>query len=215
MGVSDDRDAAFVARITASTTHEIRNVLAIIKESAGLIGDVVHSSSGRAMQNADKVERAVGRIDAQVGRGAEILTNLNRFAHSLDRPQEEIDLNQEVQQVAFLSLRLARKGRHQIHVQGMDQAQPVGVNAFRLQMVLFAAVECCLEEMPDASTVTIRAGRQGDRSSIEFVAEAAEGSAAPIATDGASWRRLAELIDHLGASIEASNTERRLLIALP
>jgi C4-dicarboxylate-specific signal transduction histidine kinase len=215
MGVSEDRDAAFVARITASTTHEIRNVLAIIKESAGLIGDVVHSSSGRAMQYADKVERAVGRIDAQVGRGAEILTNLNRFAHCLDRASEGTDLNQDVQQVAFLSQRLARQGRHQIHVRAADQPLPVCVHPLRLQMALFAAVECCLNEMPEASTVTIRAGRRGDRSSIEFVAEAAEGTAEPIAGGGASWRQLAELIDDLGASIEASKTERRLLIVLP
>jgi len=214
MGVPEDRDAAFVAKITASTTHEIRNVLAIIKESAGLIGDVIHSPGGRALPNADKVERAVGRIDAQVGRGAEILTNLNRFAHCLDRAQEEIDLNEEVQQVAFLALRSARRGRHQIHVEAVDQALPVGANSLWLQMVLFAAVECCLDQMPEASTVTIRTGHQGDRSSVEFVAEAEGGVVSPVATGTTSWGQLAELVDRLGASIEVSKTERRLLIVL-
>ena len=158
MGVPEDRDAAFVAKIAASVTHEIRNVLAIIKESAGLVGDVIQSQGGRAPANPDKVVRAVGRIDAQVSRGAEILTNLNRFAHSLDRLQGENSLNQEVEQTAFLSQRFARHGRHQVQVHVADQDMSVGANPLWLQMALFAAVECCLDQLPEASTVTIRTG---------------------------------------------------------
>ena len=78
MGVPEDRDAAFVAKITAGATHEIRNVLAIIKESAGLVTDVIHSLGGRPLSNPDKVVRAVGRIDAQVSRGAALLAEARR-----------------------------------------------------------------------------------------------------------------------------------------
>jgi C4-dicarboxylate-specific signal transduction histidine kinase len=215
MGAPEDRDAAFVAKITANATHELRNVLAIVKESAGLVTDVIHSLGGRALSNPDKVVRAIGRIDAQVNRGAAFLANLNRFAHSLDRAREEIDLNQEAQQTAFLCQRLARRGRHEIRVQSGDQALPVGVNSLWLQMALFAAVECCLDQLPEAGTVTIRTARQGDRPSLEFVAEAGQEAVAPFATGTASWGQLLQLLDRLGASIEASNTERRFLIVLP
>ena len=34
-------EAAFLSEVTAGATHELRNVLAIIKESGGLIGDLV------------------------------------------------------------------------------------------------------------------------------------------------------------------------------
>ena len=215
MGSPEDRDAAFVAKITAGATHEIRNVLAIIKESAGLVTDVIHSLGGRALSNPDKVVRAVGRIDAQVSRGAALLANLNRFAHSLDRAQEGTDLNQEIQQTAFLCQRLARQGRHQIEVQPGDQALPVGVNPLWLQMALFAAVECCLDQLPEAGTVIIRTDRQGDRPSLEFVAEAEQEAVPPFATGTASCGQLVQLLDRLGASIEASDTERRFLIVLP
>jgi C4-dicarboxylate-specific signal transduction histidine kinase len=215
MSVSEDRDAAFVAKIAASATHEIRNVLAIIKESAGLVGDVIQSQGGRAAVSPDKVVRAIDRIDAQVSRGAEILTYLNRFAQSLDRAQGENSLNQEVQQAAFLSERFARQGRHQVQVQVADQDMSVGANPLWLQMALFVAVECSLDQLPEASTVTIRTSLHGDRPSVEFVAEAGEGPALPVATGTACWGRLVELLDRLGASVEASNTERRFLIVLP
>jgi C4-dicarboxylate-specific signal transduction histidine kinase len=215
MGVPEDCDAAFVAKITAGATHEIRNVLAIIKESAGLVTDVIDSLGGRPLSNPDKVVRAVGRIDAQVSRGAALLANLNRFAHSLDRAHEETDLNQEVQQTAFLCQRLARQGRHQIQVQTGDQALTVGLNLLWLQMALFAAAERCLDQLPEAGTVTIRTGRQGDRPSLEFVAEAEQEAVPPFVTSTASWGQLVQLLDRLGASIEASDTERRFLIVLP
>lgn len=215
MGAPADRDAAFVAKITAGATHEIRNVLAIIKESAGLVTDVLHALGGRASSNPDKIVRAIGRIDAQVSRGAALLEDLNRFAHCLDRDRGEIDLNQEARQTAFLCQRLARRGRHEIHVESGDRALLAGVHPLWLQMASYAAVESCLDQLPEAGRVTIRTGRQGDRLSLEFVAEAEKESAPPFATGAASWGQLLELLDRLGASIEASATERRLLILIP
>jgi C4-dicarboxylate-specific signal transduction histidine kinase len=215
MGVPEDRDAAFVAKITANATHEIRNVLAIIKESAGLITDVIHSQGGRALSNADKVERALERIDAQVGRGAAFLENLNRFSHCLDRAQDEIDLNQEAQQTAFLCQRLVRRGRHEIQVQTADGAVPTGVNPLWLQIALYTAAECCLDQLPEAGVLTIRTTRREDRPSLELVAESEQEASPPLATGTESWGQLLELLGRLGASIEASDTERRLTISLP
>jgi hypothetical protein len=84
MSTPEDRNAAFVAEVTAGTTHEIRNVLAIVKESAGLIGDLIYAFNRRGSLDQDKLTRSLGRIDAQVARGTELLSNLSRFAHSLD-----------------------------------------------------------------------------------------------------------------------------------
>jgi C4-dicarboxylate-specific signal transduction histidine kinase len=215
MSTSENREAAFIARITASTTHEVRNVLAIVKESAGLIEDMVRALDGKRPLDREKLARAVGRIDAQVGRGAEILTNLNRLAHCLDHPQDRVDLNQEVQRVAFLCQRFARQGRHSVEVRPGDQELPVVLNALHLQMALFTAVECCLDLLPEPGTVTIHACRQGDRPSVEFVGEARETVVAVPPTGAAGWGKLAELLDSLGASLEATDTACRFSIMLP
>jgi len=176
---------------------------------------VIHSQGGQGLPNADKFARAIDRIDAQVSRGAAFLENLNRFAHCLDRDQDEIDLNQEAQQTAFLCQRLARRGRHEIQVQSADQAVPAGVDPLWLQIALYAAVECCLDQLPEASKLTICTTRREDRPSLEFVAEAGQEASPPLATGTPSWRQLLELLGRVGASIEASDTERRLTITLP
>ncbi len=215
MSAPENREAAFLAKITASATHEIRNVLAIVKESAGLIQDVIHSWGQSGVPNQDKVLRSLGRIDAQVTRGADLLSNLNRFAHSLDRAQEETDLSLEAQQVALLSQRFARKKRHLVQVRPADQRLPVALKPLELQMALFAAVECCLDQLPEASTVTLHPAREGDRASVEFIGEAGEKALlpAPAAADG--WGRLVKLLDDFGASVETSDTAYRFRIVLP
>ena len=49
------------------------DVLAIIKESAGLIEDMVHVFGKKGTLDPEKVYRAVDRIDGQVKRGADLL----------------------------------------------------------------------------------------------------------------------------------------------
>jgi hypothetical protein len=215
MGTAETREAAFIAKVTAGATHEIRNVLAIIKESAGLIEDVIRSLDQRRPLDRDKVLRSVGRIDAQVSRGAKLVSNLNRFAHSLDRTRDTLDLNQEIQQAAFLCQRFARQKSHLVQVRPGDQDLPLVVNSLRLQMAVFAAVECCLDQLPEPGTVNILTGLRGDRPSVEFIGEVEEGAVSRAPTEAAGWGRLAELLDGLGALVEPSIAECRFVIILP
>lgn len=215
MTTSENREAAFLARITASTTHEIRNVLAIVKESAGLVEDMIRALEQSSALDQEKLIRAVGRIDAQVGRAAEILSNLNRLVHSLDHPQERLDLHDAVQRVAFLSQRFASQGRHRVAAPPGEQELPVVSNALHLQMALFAAVECCLEQLPEPGVVTVRAGLEGDRPSVGFTGEVGDNVVAGPTTTAAGWSRLTELLESVGASVEASDTACRFRVIFP
>ena len=204
MSTPDDRDAAFIGKITASATHELRNVLAIVKESAGLIEDIVESSDQRGSPHADRLMRAVGRIREQVNRGADLITSLNKFAHSLDHDEEKIDLNQAVQQVSFLCQRGARQRRQFVEGQIIDRDLAVYLSYLRLQMAICATVECCLEQLPEGAKVTVQPG-QGDPPSLEFLAEVGSDAVALALTEAAAWTRLQEVLDELGASIEKTD----------
>jgi C4-dicarboxylate-specific signal transduction histidine kinase len=215
MGTSEDREAAFVAEVTSGTTHEIRNILAIVKESAGLMEDLIHAFNRRGSLDQDKLMRSIGRIDAQVARGTELLSNLNRFAHSLDHVQDAIDVAQEIQQVASLCQFRARGRRHLLQVQPGDQNLTVLVNPFRFQMSLFAAVGCCLEQLPEGSTVLIRTDRKDDRPTVEFTGQGGAETVLPTPTEAMGWGRLLELADGLGASVEVAESAYGFRLELP
>ena len=168
-----------MGRITASTTHEFRNVLAIVKESAGLIEDLVHHCDQVTPEQAERLIKAVGRIDAQVTRGADLLAHLNRFSHCIDRTANGVDLDQEIEQVVFLSQRLARQGRHRLEaVTGTDHRQ-VMIESLRLQMALFLAVENCLEHVPEGGSITVTTASEAGTAVIGISGEADDGSALP------------------------------------
>jgi C4-dicarboxylate-specific signal transduction histidine kinase len=215
MTTSEDREAAFVAQVTAGTTHEIRNILAIVKESAGLIEDLIVAFNRRGSLDQDKLKRSLGRIDATIARGTELLSNLNRFAHSLDHGQDAIDLTQEIQQVACLCQFRARGRRHLLEVQPGVRDLTVMVDPFRFQMSLFAAVACCLEQLPDGSTVSISTDRKDDRPTVEFTGHAADEATLPTPTEAMGWSRLVELADGLGASVEVAESAYGFRISLP
>jgi len=215
MTASEDRGAAFVAQVTAGTTHEIRNILAIVKESAGLIEDLLDAFNRRGSLDQDKLMRSLGRIDAQVARGAELLSNLNRFAHVLDHDQDPIDVTREIQQVASLCQFRARGGRHLIQVQPGSQNLTLVVDPLRFQMSLFAAVGCCLEQLPEGSTVSISGDQKDGRPTVEFTGQGGDDAMLPTPTEARGWSRLVELADRLGASVEVADSAYGFRIILP
>ena len=56
---TDLREVAFLGRITAAFTHEMKNVLAIIKESAGLMEDLLALSQEAAFPHRDRFARCL------------------------------------------------------------------------------------------------------------------------------------------------------------
>lgn len=202
MNTSRYPEAAFLAAMTASATHEVRNVLAIIKESAGLIEDLVLVFGKRGKLDQEKVHRAVDRIEVQVKRGADLLTNLNRLSHTLDEDLATIQLDQEVEQIVFLSQRFARKKGHRVDVGENPGGCTVRVNPLRLNMVLFSAMECCLEELPDGSAVTVTTRNEDAGAVVEFLGRTGEGVDAEAVEAAEFWRELTGLAESVGARAE-------------
>lgn len=214
MSTTEDREAAFIGKITAGATHELRNVLAIVKESAGLIEDIVNSPDKPGTDKADRLMRPIARIRDQVERGSELLTSLNRFAHSMDHAEDETDLNEMAELLALLCQRAARRGRHLVEAQPGDQALTVVANLLRLQMALHAAVECCLEQLPERGKLTLKAVRHGDRPALEFNGESEGEAVSFVPNEAAAWSRLAAVLDDLDASVEKAEAEQGFRLAL-
>lgn len=194
-------EAAFLAAMTASATHEVRNVLAIIKESAGLVNDLMEVYGTRGNLDPEKVQRALERIRVQVKRGADHLTHLNRLAHTLDQDLSIVDLNEEVEQLVFLSQRFARQKGQEAEVERGTGDRELVMNALRLHMALFGAMECCLEELPEGSTVRVGARDEGEGVVAEFKG-VGEGSDPEPTRVWQGWQQLQELAGSLGAELE-------------
>lgn len=100
-------EITFFGKITASATHELQNVLAIIQESAGLMEDVLTFSTAESESLRENLETSLAVVKRQLTRGIDLTTRLNRFAHSPDQPLDRIDLYEITEQMTVLSHRFA------------------------------------------------------------------------------------------------------------
>jgi len=211
MSTSGSREAVFIGKITASATHEIRNVLAIVKESAGLIDDLMRMAAERGPLDGARVLKATQRIDAQVARGAELITSLNRFAHSLDRDRQAIDLGEEIRQVVFLSQRFARMKSQTVLASSGAEPRGLVANSLAVQMALFAVMELLMEELPDGAAIEVRPATADGQPAAEMTAMLNDVAMATPGA-GAAWERTRNLVQDLGAALEVTESGRGLML---
>jgi len=214
MATSVGREAAFIGKITAGATHEIRNVLAIIKESAGLVEDLLHLSTQRGSLDHERVLKALARIEAQVARGAEVATNLNRVAHTPDHDVRTVDLDEEVRRVVFHAQRSARRRSQTVRAVDGATPPPFQASPLRVQMAVYAAVEVCLGRLGEGETLDVRIVIEEGHPAVQLEPRPANGSGQGDA-DGTALAELKETLKDLGVSLEDSGNgvELTLLFA--
>ncbi len=212
--MSCERDqAAFLGRLTAGATHELRNVLATIKESAGLISDCIAHAG--AVPAPERLQRSLARIDRQVVRGSELLGHLNHLAHCPDQAETVVDLVHEAECMVQLGQRVARQRAAVLQLAALGGEVSGGevslrgsevslrgsevslrVDSLRLQMVLLAALEVLLAQAGEGAAITVHvvAGPPA-------VVLTAAGAVAQLEGSDA-WQRLCELALSLPAEVD-------------
>ena len=158
----------FFGAITASVSHEINNVLAMVNELSGLFEDsLMMARKGRPL-DPERLSGIAERISGQVERGKEIVTGLNTFAHCVDNPRASLDLSQNLEQITALCQRFARLRRAELTIQ--PPVAPVRLQgcAFVLQHVLYRCIELCLEISEEDDRISIELEHQADAVLVHF-----------------------------------------------
>jgi hypothetical protein len=161
-----------------------------------------------------RMDRALGRIDLQVGRGAELMSHLNRFAHSLERTPERLDLGREIEQAVFLGRRSARKRRISLSAEAGMSTAKVEADSFGVQMSIAEAVEWWLARVPEGATVRLRPVDAGGRPAVEMTGETVDGVPLPSPASSPGWEDLLRLLEGLAATAEAAEDPGGLRVAL-
>jgi signal transduction histidine kinase len=205
-----DLDLAFLSKITASMTHELKNALAIIQESAGLMSDILSLAQKTPFPHQEKFHKVISTIDQQVRRGVEISTRLNRFAHSMDHPLATIELNHLLDQTAFLLRRFAQRKKLELTVQASPQEIMVDTDPFRLQMILADGIEHLAELLEPGARLILTARPAGLDINIFVAVHGDKTSEWPgMITQGAILEKLSHLrpvLEHLRGRLEPVET---------
>ena len=88
----NDEDLTFFGKVSASISHELKNVLAIISETAGLLGDLTQKATRDGKIDLELINTCSNDIVEEIQRGFATIKHMNRFAHSVDTAVASVDL---------------------------------------------------------------------------------------------------------------------------
>jgi signal transduction histidine kinase len=129
----------FFGRVNASISHELKNIMAIISETAGLLSDLAEMASTGTPVEPGMLKTSADSIMEEIQRGFTTIRQMNRFSHSIDAPIVSVDLMELLDLVCHLSEYLAFSGKTRL-VPWNGEPPLAQTSPFILQTLVYSAV---------------------------------------------------------------------------
>lgn len=201
------QEIAFMGRVTAGLSHEIKNVLAIIKESSGLLEDLLLLTKDAPIPKQDKFLTVSASIRAQIERGVEITNRLNRLAHSMDAPQVDADVNDLLEQVAFLMHRFVRARQVHLKTVRREGLPALRTDPFHLQMLVAAGIDLCLPRTTPGGELILTPAAEGPAMTIDLIPLPPAAVESPLPQEAGPGHEARSALAPLLQALEADLTE--------
>jgi len=167
---NSNNKAAFLGKITASVTHEIQNVLAIIKETSGLMEDFfLLQKSGGLQDIEDKLENCIKTIKRQAYRGVNLTSGLNGFAHTADSSQSPINIFETIKKMISITKRLFIQKGVDVSILECHKSYSLITDPVLFQMAVFSCIECLIDNFEATASITLDIQPLNNQTAIKFL----------------------------------------------
>jgi len=221
MNKCTEKEVAFFGKITAGITHEMKNVLAIIRESSGLMEDIISISPEAIIKHQEKIKNSMVRIKDQIERGVGLTDRLNKFAHSTDETLSKIDLQDAIEQLVTLAQRFARLKHVVLKTMTPDHEGPpvtLVTRHVQLQMALFASLECCFTVLSAGGEINIGILKLEGKNAVHVVCKGDLSGLSEFTrniSESKNWQALQEIAACLEGSAKLDETAHGIVLSFP
>jgi C4-dicarboxylate-specific signal transduction histidine kinase len=212
------KEILFFGKITAGITHEIKNVLAIIQESSGLMEDILAITPDETFPRKDKFQTSLKRIFGQIDRGVDITTRLNKFAHSPDQSPADVDLNEVSEQMVLLASRFARLKNVVLEADPHDAPMIINTHPVALEMALFESIEILLNAISPGGKIRLYPRKVQDKYVFGVCCDKTippPTDVSPAISSSGRWESLQETMAYLSGTAKAFDSDLEILLYFP
>jgi signal transduction histidine kinase len=199
----------FFGRMSASISHDLKNTLSIMNESAGLLEDLASMAEKGRPLDAQRIKALGATIKRQIQRTDGIVRNMNRFSHSVDDPFKEIGLTVSLELLLTICRRLIDARGIQVTIAPCDTEVTMVTRPFFLYHLVWQLLDHCLNVAGPSKRIEIHIEQA--LPSVRLIFKGLETLASQSGLDEA----LQELLTLLGARLEIEIADRTLSVHLP
>lgn len=198
----------FFGKVNASISHELKNILAIISETAGFLNDLTDLAKQGQDLKLSVLEGCSDSIAEDIQRGFTTIKQMNRFAHSVDVPIKEIDLFETLELTIKLSGFLSFASKVQIE-NGNEEIKPVLTCPFLLQNLIYQILIFIYESTGQDGSIHIGFNSKEDGTHLIF------SSLSPKALNDFPTQKIQKTVDVLGIEFDINKSLNELDIWIP
>ena len=214
----NEKEIKFIGKITAGVTHEVNNVMASIREISGLMTDILSITDETSFPRKEKFQNSLQKIQNQVQRGIKLTCQLNKFSHLSDTNKTEVDLNEIIEHLIFLTERFARIKNIALQIQPIDKSFTIITNPLLLQMALFNCVAYLLNNMVNGGEISICPVKNGSQCFVSIVCKGELLDKTFIFKDSSSSEELLSLhsiMESLDGVYELDESNTAIIVKVP
>ena len=156
-------DLAFFGKVNASISHELKNILAIISEAAGLLNDLTDMASKGGNFEVEMIQTCSKDIVEEIQRGFATIKKMNTFSHSADDPLKRVNLVEVLDLVIHLARFLSFASK--VHFDPPVGAAPIVLTcSWRLQNLIYQTLVFAFESVGPDGEIQVSLHPQKDGS---------------------------------------------------
>lgn len=147
--IQNNEDLAFFGKVNASISHELKNILAIISEAAGLLHDLTEMLTKGESVAPEMLMTCSKDIVEEIQRGFVTIKQMNTFSHSVDEALKSVNLIEVLDLMINLAGFLSFASK--VRFDPPEEAAPMVLTCpFRLQNLIYQVLVFAFESVgPD------------------------------------------------------------------
>ena len=157
LDIMSESSLQFFGNVTASISHEINNVLAIINENAGLLEDFILMEDKGIPIDSARLKILAGKISTQIRRADNVVKNMNKFAHSVDKSVKRVDLNDLLKLMVTITNRSASMRGVSIELNTPENPVFITTNEFFLENYLWLCLDLAMDAVDENKSIAVNA----------------------------------------------------------
>ena len=160
---------SFIGKVLSVFSHEINNHLAILKESVGLIGDLIELGKTSSRKDLKEILKITQSIKNQIEQTTYFCDKLNGFGHGMEKPLSAFNIHKSIEELMVLLRRDINQKMICLEKDFTANMPLLYSNPLKIQFLIFCLIEKHLKRLDKNSRIIIKTVHSNDSIGITII----------------------------------------------